>query len=91
MVFKMNWNDATFKASDVIKAMFFLVSLVLLFARMESKLNNVFDSQTEMRVTQVQFIKDYYIDRESTKNDINFLKQELRLQNLRIEQLEKKK
>lgn len=91
MVFKMNWNDATFKASDVIKAMFFLVSLVLLFARMESKLNNVFDSQTEMRGTQVQFIKDYYIDRESTKNDINFLKQELRLQNLRIEQLEKKK
>lgn len=91
MVIRMNWNDATFKGSDVIKMLIFLASLILLFARMESKLNNVFDSQTEMRGTQIQFIKDYYTDREATRNDINFIKQELRLQNLRIEQLEKRK
>lgn len=91
MVIQMNWTDATFKGSDVIKGFFLLTSLILLFARMESKLNNVFDGQQEMRQTQVQFIKDYYTDREATRNDINFIKQELRLQNLRIEQLEKKK
>lgn len=91
MNFTMNWNDATFKGSDVIKGFFLLTSLILLFARMESKLNSVYEKQTEMRETQVQFVKDYYTDREAVRNDINFLKQELKLQNLRIEQLEKKK
>lgn len=91
MTITMNWNDATFKASDVIKMLIFLASLILLFARMEGKLNSVSENQNLMRDTQMKFINDYYTDREATRNDINYIKQELRLQNLRIEQLEKTK
>lgn len=85
----MNWSDATFKASDVIKGAFVIIPLITFFVVMDSKLTMLTEIQMDMRKTQVEFVKDYYIDRESMKNDINALKVEQRLQNLRIEALEK--
>lgn len=85
----MDWNNLSFKATDVVKLLVVLISGIWMASGINNRLTNVSDNQQLMRDTQVEFIKDYKINQKAIEMKINALEIEQKLQGMRIESLEK--
>lgn len=85
----MEWNNLNFKGSHLVGAVVLLVPIITFLVKIDSKSSLTLEKQEEMRTTQMEFVKDYYIDREAMRNQINAQAQEIKMQGLRIEMLEK--
>lgn len=89
MTATMNWDDMNFKASDVVKLVIGLVSLIWAISTVNNRIGNIADSQDLMRETQTEFIKDYKINQKAIENQLNAQGIEIKMQGMRIEALEK--
>lgn len=89
MILSMNWTDLSFKASDVVKLIVGLVAVIVFAQSIKSDVKTVADNQTQMRETQVEFIKDYKINQKAMELKVNAIEIEQKLQGMRIDALEK--
>jgi len=87
---KMNWNDATFKLSDVIKLCVGLVTLVVFAITLQSNLGFLTDRVQEIRDTQVENTKKNDLRWEAIGLEINALKMNQSLLEQRIKALEQR-
>lgn len=77
MVIRMNWNDITFNATDVIKIVTFFVLGAIAWATLKGAVGNLGDSINEIRSTQIE---------NSRRNEMRWREQELRLNQIEINQ-----
>lgn len=91
MTFVMNLRDEKLSLAEILKGLALIVPVIIFLVSIDSKTSITIEKQAEMRKTQVEFVKDYYIDREAMKNDINLLKLDLQLLKQRVDAMEKNK
>lgn len=89
MTASMNWDDMNFKASDVVKLIVGLITVIWVAANINNKIETIADNQSIMRDTQVEFIKDYKINQKAIETQINSLSIEVKMQGFRLDALEK--
>lgn len=89
MTATMDWNNLSFKATDVVKLLVGLITVIWVASGINNRLTNVSDNQELMRNTQVEFIKDYKINQKAIELKVNAMEIEQKLQGMRIEALEK--
>lgn len=77
MIIRMNWNDATFKASDVVKLLIGFIGVVFTVATITNKISNISDVLSEIRKIQ-----------EIQNSTINSILMEQRLHDMRLKALE---
>lgn len=89
MTFVMNLRDEKLSLAEILKGLALIIPVIIFLVSIDSKTSITIEKQAEMRKTQVEFVKDYYIDREAMKNDINLLKLDLQLLKQRVDAMEK--
>jgi len=90
MTFNMKLSEQNISLKEVIGIAMVLIPLIGYQMSLDHKVTQSYDLQLDSRKTQVEFVKDYYIDREAMRNQLNQQGQEIKMQGLRIEMLEKK-
>lgn len=90
MTVQMNWNDATFKLSDVIKLCVGLVTVVIFAITMQGNLSFLTDRVQDIRDTQVDNTKKNDLRWEAIGLEINALKMNQSLLEQRIKALEQR-
>lgn len=90
MTFVMNLKDEKLSLAEIIKGLVLIVPVIAFLISIDTKTSTTIERQAEMRKTQIDFVKDYYIDREAMKNDINVLKLDIQLLKQRVDAMEKK-
>lgn len=91
MYLTMNWEDLSFKASDVVKLVIGLVTAVFFASSIKNSVNNMNDTVEEIRKTQIENTKNNAIKFELMQSQINANTTDLKLMNQRIDNLEDSK
>jgi len=97
MTLKMNWDDATFKASDVIKIVGGVIIAAFAWATLKSDVGNMntsvkimSESVSDIRATQVENTKKNEIRWQMYESRLSQIESDQRMQSLRLDNLEKK-
>ena len=88
MTFVMNLRDEKLSLAEILKGAVLIVPVIAFLVSIDGKTSTTIEKQAEMRKTQIEFVKDYYIDREAMKNDINLLKLDIQLLKQRVDAME---
>lgn len=91
MTIRMNWEDATFKVTDVIKMIMGVVSLTVFAITIHSGLANLKDSVSDIRSTQIENTKKNDLRWEAIGLEMNQLKLNQSLMEQRIKALENRR
>lgn len=89
MTFNMKLSEQNVSLKEILAVAIVIIPLIGYQMSLDHKVTQSYELQVESRKTQVEFVKDYYVDREAMKNQINSQGQEIKMQGLRIEMLEK--
>lgn len=90
MTIRMDWNDATFKASDVIKLITGVITITAFAITLHIGLGNLTDNVKEIRQTQIENTKKNDLRWEAIQLQINEADVRLRLLDQRVKILEEK-
>jgi len=88
MTIRMNWDDATFKLTDVIKMIAGVISLTVFAITIHSGLGNLKDSVRDIRDTQIENTKKNDLRWEAIGLEMNQLKLNQSLMEQRLKVLE---
>lgn len=91
MILRMNWQDATFKATDVIKLVTFFVLGAFAWTTLKTDVSQTRESVTDIRATQVENTKKNDLRWETISLEINAIKINQSVLEQRIKALEDKK
>lgn len=84
----MNWDDATFKLSDVIKLVTGVITITVFAITLHSNLDSLKESVKDIRATQIENTKKNDLRWEAIGLEINTLKMNQSLLEQRIKALE---
>lgn len=91
MDIRMNWNDATFKLSDVIKIVTFCVLGAIAWVSLKEAVSNIGNDIAEIRQTQIENTKRNEARWNIIEAKQNQIDMQYRLLEQRVKQIEDKK